>query len=219
MGISEVYNIGGAQAIAAMAYGTNSLKKVDKITGPGNIFVAKAKQLVSDIVGIDMIAGPTEQLVVADDSADPLIIASDLICQAEHDVNSLSILITDNIKIANKVNDIINKALKEKKDIHRGFYTKDLNLTTWQKFYQQQINNRSLTKLINIHTIDKIIAFLRDNKYIISLRPKWVHEKLDQYKYTPTIEPVELDYNFKESKSFDTNNQKKSILSILEDLE
>ena len=112
-----------------------------------------------------------------------------------------------------------NKALKEKKDLPRGFYTKDLNLTTWQKFYQQQINNRSLTKLINIHTIDKIIAFLRDNKYIISLRPKWVHEKLDQYKYTPTVEPVELDYNFKESKSFDTNNQKKSILSILEDLE
>ena len=112
MGISEVYNIGGAQAIAAMAYGTDSLKKVDKITGPGNIFVAKAKQLVSDIVGIDMIAGPTEQLVVADDSANPLIIASDLICQAEHDVNSLSILITDNIKIANKVNDVINKSFK-----------------------------------------------------------------------------------------------------------
>ena len=99
MGISEVYNIGGAQAIAAMAYGTDSIKKVDKITGPGNIFVSKAKQFVSDIVGIDMIAGPTEQLVVADDSADPLIIASDLICQAEHDVNSWSVLILSLIHI------------------------------------------------------------------------------------------------------------------------
>ena len=112
-----------------------------------------------------------------------------------------------------------NKALKEKKDLPRGFYTKDLNLTTWQKFYQQQINNRSLTKLINIHTIDKIIAFLRDNKYIISLRPKWVHEKLEQYKYMPKQEASKPDYDFKQSQSFDTNNQKKSILSILEDLE
>tara|TARA_A100001015_G_scaffold42399_1_gene46495 strand:+ start:11250 stop:12518 length:1269 start_codon:yes stop_codon:yes gene_type:complete len=115
MGISEVYNIGGAQAIAAMAYGTDSIKKVDKITGPGNIFVSKAKQFVSDIVGIDMIAGPTEQLVVADDSADPLIIASDLICQAEHDVNSWSVLITDSIKIVNQVNDIINENFKSNK--------------------------------------------------------------------------------------------------------
>ena len=112
-----------------------------------------------------------------------------------------------------------NKALKEKKDLPRGFYTKDLNLTTWQKFYQQQINNRSLTKLINTQGIDKIIAFLRDNKYIMSLRPKWVHEKLAQYKHTPKTEPTELEYDFKQSQSFDSNNSKKSILSRLEELE
>jgi len=112
-----------------------------------------------------------------------------------------------------------NKALKEKKDLPRGFYTKDLNLTTWQKFYQQQINNRSLTKLINTQGIDKIIAFLRDNKYIMSLRPKWVHEKLAQYKYIPKTEPIELEYDFKQTQFFDSNNSKKSILSRLEELE
>ena len=112
-----------------------------------------------------------------------------------------------------------NKALKEKKDLPRGFYTKDLDLVAWQKFYQQQINNRSLTKLIKTHTIDKIIAFLRDNKYIMSLRPKWVHEKLVEYKHTPKTEPIELGYDFKQTQSFDSNNSKKSILSKLEELE
>ena len=112
-----------------------------------------------------------------------------------------------------------NKALKEKKDLPRGFYTKDLDLVAWQKFYQQQINNRSLTKLIKTHTIDKIIAFLRDNKYILSLRPKWVHEKIDQYKHTPKKESLEIDYDFKQSQNFDSNNYKKSILSKLEELE
>jgi len=112
-----------------------------------------------------------------------------------------------------------NKALKEKKDLPRGFYTKDLDLVAWQKFYQQQINNRSLTKLIKTHTIDKIIAFLRENKYIMSLRPKWVHEKISQYKHTPKKESLEIDYDFKQSQNFDSNNSKKSILSKLEELE
>ena len=147
LGISEVYNIGGAQAIAAMAYGTDSIKKVDKITGPGNIFVANAKQLVSDVVGIDMIAGPTEQLVVADDSADPLIIASDLICQAEHDVDSLSVLITDSIKIADKVNEFINKSFNsdqvskvaKKSIINNGF----IYLVNSRKEFIKSINKIS----------------------------------------------------------------------------
>ena len=113
-----------------------------------------------------------------------------------------------------------NKALREKKDLPRGFYTKSLNLPVWQKFYQQQIQNRSLTKLINTHGIDKIIAFLRDNKYIISLRPKWVHTKLEEYKYFPSTKGSDnSDYNIKKAESFDTNNKKTSILSLLEDLE
>ena len=114
-----------------------------------------------------------------------------------------------------------NKALKEKKDLPRGFYTKDLDLVAWQKFYQQQINNRSLTKLIKTHTIDKIIAFLRDNKYILSLRPKWVHDKINQYSYLPTTKSnsIDLSYDFNKKERFSSNNEKKSVISKLKDLE
>ena len=120
-----------------------------------------------------------------------------------------------------------NKALRDKyktgssKELPRGFYTKELYLTEWQKFYTQQINNRSLTKLIEKHTVDKIIAFLRDNKYIISLRPKWVHNKLDEYNYIPKRKPssTDLPYDFKKNESFSSNNNKKSIISKLKDLE
>jgi hypothetical protein len=120
-----------------------------------------------------------------------------------------------------------NKALRdsynngESKELPRGFYTKELSLIEWQKFYTEQINNRSLTKLINTHTVDKIIAFLRDNRFIISLRPKWVHEKLDKYNYIPKTKPTNdyLSYKFTKPESFSTNNKKKSIISKLEDLE
>jgi len=118
-----------------------------------------------------------------------------------------------------------NKALKDKyatgsaKELPRGFYTKELKLTEWQKFYTEQINNRSLTKLIEKHTVDKIIAFLRDNKYIVSLRPKWVHEKLDEYNYIPKTKPTTLSYDFNNAERFTSNNNKKSIISKLEDLE
>ena len=120
-----------------------------------------------------------------------------------------------------------NKALKDSykkgssKELPRGFYTKEAGLKQWQEFYTEQINNRSLTKLIEKHTVDKIIAFLRDNKYIISLRPKWVHEKLDEYNYIPKTKPssTDLSYNFKKNESFSSNNDKKSIISRLEDLE
>jgi hypothetical protein len=112
-----------------------------------------------------------------------------------------------------------NKALKDKKELPRGFYTKNLNLSVWQKFYQQQIKNRSLTKLIKDHTIDKIIAFLKDNRYILSLRPKWVHQKLDEYKYVVKEHSADSEYDFKQSQNFNTNNTKKSILSRLEELE
>ena len=93
----------------------------------------------------------------------------------------------------------------------RGFYTKALGLKGWQKFYQEQINNRSLTKLIEKHTVEKIVAFLRENKYIISLRPKWVHQKIESYSYKVP------DATKKEK--FIRNNTKKSIISRLEELE
>lgn len=95
IGIDEIYRVGGAQAIAAMAYGTATIKRVDKITGPGNIYVATAKKLVVGAVDIDMIAGPTEVVIVADGRARPDFIAADMIAQAEHDPLSTAILLTD----------------------------------------------------------------------------------------------------------------------------
>jgi histidinol dehydrogenase len=98
--VDRVFSIGGAQAIAALAFGTESLPQVDKICGPGNIFVALAKQRVSGAVAIDQIAGPTETLVVADDSADIELVAADMIAQAEHDALASAILITTSVELA-----------------------------------------------------------------------------------------------------------------------
>ncbi|MBF0344504.1 MAG: histidinol dehydrogenase [Nitrospirae bacterium] len=101
--VTEVYSIGGAQAIAAMAFGTQSIKKVDKIVGPGNIYVALAKKLVFGTVDIDMIAGPSEILIVADQSANPVFVAADLLSQAEHDEMASSVLITASKELAQEV--------------------------------------------------------------------------------------------------------------------
>lgn len=102
-GIDEIATVGGAQAIAALAYGTESIERVDKIVGPGNIFVAMAKKLVFGTVDIDMIAGPSEVLVIADERANPRFVAADLMSQAEHDPMAASILITTSEKLANSV--------------------------------------------------------------------------------------------------------------------
>lgn len=102
-GVDRIFKVGGAQGIAALAYGTESIPKVNKITGPGNIFVAAAKRRVSGFVGIDMIAGPSEILIIADEMANPAYIAADMISQAEHDEMSASILITDSISLIKKV--------------------------------------------------------------------------------------------------------------------
>ena len=110
--VKEIYKIGGAQAIAAMAYGTKKIPKVDKIVGPGNIFVTTAKKQVFGEVGIDMIAGPSEVTIVADESSKPDWIAADLIAQAEHDENAQSIIIADNIKIIKQINFFLSQQLK-----------------------------------------------------------------------------------------------------------
>jgi histidinol dehydrogenase len=102
-GVSEIYRVGGAQAIAALAYGTASIAPVAKIVGPGNAYVAAAKRLVFGKVGIDMIAGPSEVLIIADHSANAGWIAADLLAQAEHDANAQSILITDSAALADEV--------------------------------------------------------------------------------------------------------------------
>jgi histidinol dehydrogenase len=117
LGVKEVYRIGGAQAIAALAYGTGTIRRVDKIAGPGNIYVAIAKKMVFGEVGIDMVAGPSEILIIADKTSNASFIASDLLSQAEHDEMASSILVTDSKTLADEVRAELSlqlRALKRK---------------------------------------------------------------------------------------------------------
>ena len=110
-GVTAIYKLGGAQAVAALAYGTESVPKVDKIVGPGNAFVAEAKKQVFGQVGIDMIAGPSEVLVLADGKSNPKFVAADLLSQAEHDKNASCVLITESEKLAKEVQKEIENQL------------------------------------------------------------------------------------------------------------
>lgn len=111
-GVDKVFLVGGAQAVAALAYGTEKIPKVDKIVGPGNIFVATAKKLLYGIVDIDMVAGPSEILIVADKTADPAFLAADLMSQAEHDKMASAILLTTSLELAKATLHEIDKQLK-----------------------------------------------------------------------------------------------------------
>lgn len=111
-GVAEIYRIGGAQAVAAMAYGTETIRPVDKITGPGNRYVTAAKRLVFGTVGIDMLAGPSEILVIADSSANPAFVAADLLSQAEHDEMAAVVLITPDRELAGLVGEEIERQLR-----------------------------------------------------------------------------------------------------------
>ncbi|MFW6160256.1 MAG: histidinol dehydrogenase [Acidobacteriota bacterium] len=113
--ISEVYKMGGIQAIAALALGTETIKPVDKIVGPGNIYVNAAKKYLFGEVGIDFVAGPTEIMIIGDKEADPELVASDLIAQAEHDPSSQAVLVTDSIILANKIQEEIPQQLENLK--------------------------------------------------------------------------------------------------------
>src|SRR6266849_6163604 len=110
-GVTEAYRVGGAQAIAALAYGTETIRRVDKIVGPGNIYVALAKSQVFGEVGIDMVAGPSEVVVVADESADPAFVAADLLAQAEHDPMARAVLLTPSARLLDEVAAEANGAL------------------------------------------------------------------------------------------------------------
>lgn len=110
-GVDHVYGIGGAQAIAALAFGTASVRRVDKIVGPGNKYVAQAKKEVFGIVGIDFMAGPTEVMIIADQRADPEVVAADLLAQAEHDVEAVPILVTPSRKLAHEVQQSVRRRL------------------------------------------------------------------------------------------------------------
>ena len=111
--MSEIYRVGGAQAVAALAYGTATIAPVAKIVGPGNAYVAAAKRQVFGKVGIDMIAGPSEVLVIADDTGNAGWIAADLLAQAEHDASAQSILITDSARLAAEVESAVESQLTD----------------------------------------------------------------------------------------------------------
>ena len=110
-GVDRIFKVGGAQAIAALAYGTESIPKVDKIVGPGNAFVAEAKKQVFGKVSIDMIAGPSEILVVADNTNNPEYVAADLLSQAEHDKMASAVLVTDSLEFANSVSEALERQI------------------------------------------------------------------------------------------------------------
>ncbi|HMJ43459.1 MAG TPA: histidinol dehydrogenase [Pseudolabrys sp.] len=126
-GVDEIYRIGGAQAVAALAYGTASIAPVSKIVGPGNAYVAAAKRLVFGQVGIDMIAGPSEVLILADNTGNPDWIAADLLAQAEHDASAQSILITDDVVLADEVEKAVESQLKT-------LPRKDVASASWRDF-------------------------------------------------------------------------------------
>jgi histidinol dehydrogenase len=111
-GVTEIYRVGGVQAVAALAYGTATIAKVDKIIGPGNIYVATAKRMLYGTVGIDMVAGPSELLIIADDSAKPSHVAADLLCEAEHDEDAQVYLVTTSHQLAKEVLHLIGSQLK-----------------------------------------------------------------------------------------------------------
>ena len=121
-GVDRIFKVGGAQAIAALAYGTESIPRVDKIVGPGNAFVAEAKRQVYGMVSIDMIAGPSEILIIADGKSNPAYIAADLLSQAEHDKNASAVLVTDSMELAEAVASSVEEQLDSlpRKEIARA---------------------------------------------------------------------------------------------------
>ena len=160
--VKEIYKIGGAQAIAAMAYGTKTVSKVDKIVGPGNAYVAGAKKQVFGDVGIDMVAGPSEVTIVADKWSKPDWIAADLIAQAEHDESSQSIVIADDIKVINQINYFLVEQLKtlpKKKIASKSL--KNFGLSILVK------NKKILVDTVNLIAPEHLEIFIKNPKNIL----------------------------------------------------
>ena len=161
-GVKEIYKTGGAHSIAALAYGTKTFKKVDKIVGPGNTFVASAKKEVFGDVGIDMVAGPSEVSIVADKHANPDWIAADLIAQAEHDNFAQSILITNNFNLIKIVNKSLEKQLKNlpKKNI-ASKSLKNYGLAIYAK------NTKKIIEIINTIAPEHLELCIKNNNEVI----------------------------------------------------
>ncbi len=165
-GVNRIYKVGGAQAIAALAYGTESVQKVDKIVGPGNAFVAEAKKQVFGVVSIDMIAGPSEILVVADAKSNPAFVAADLLSQAEHDRNASAVLVTDSFVLAEKVRDEIERQIErlQRKEIARASIDKNGKIIVVADIGQAiEVSNEIAPEHLEL-SVDKPFKYLRDVK-------------------------------------------------------
>ena len=188
LGVKEVYRIGGAQAIGAMAYGTKTIKKVDKIVGPGNIYVATAKKMVFGEVDIDMIAGPSEILIIADDSANPAVVAADLLSQAEHDEHASCILITDSQRLAGSVDKEIRIQLGKLKRLDiAGASINNYGAIIIAKNFRQAaaISNSVAPEHLEIMTKspDKILPLIKNAGAIFL--GEWTPEALGDYAAGP----------------------------------
>lgn len=165
-GVDRIYKVGGAQAIAALAYGTESVPKVDKIVGPGNAFVAEAKKQVFGVVSIDMIAGPSEILVVADAKSNPAFVAADLLSQAEHDRNASAVLVTDSFALAKKVQEEIECQIERlpRKEIARASIDKNGKIIVVADIGQAiEVSNEIAPEHLEL-SVDKPFKYLRDVK-------------------------------------------------------
>jgi len=161
-GVDRLFCIGGAQAIAALAYGTKSVPKVDKIVGPGNAFVAEAKRQVYGIVDIDMIAGPSEILIIADDTANPKALAADMLSQAEHDKNAAAVLITDSTKLANETASELEKQLSvlPREEIARASIENNGKIIVTENISEAiEISNRLAPEHLEINTANAFELF------------------------------------------------------------
>lgn len=141
-GVTEIYKLGGAQAVAALAYGTKTMKRVDLITGPGNIYVTLAKKMVYGLVNIDMLAGPSEIMVIADDKADPVYVAADLLSQAEHDVLASAILLTPSERLGIQVREEIARQV--------GYLSRKEIMTASLRDYSAIIITRDLAEAVEL---------------------------------------------------------------------
>jgi len=188
LGVQEVYRIGGAQAVGAMAYGTETIKKVDKIVGPGNIYVATAKKMVFGEVDIDMIAGPSEILILADESADPVFVAADLLSQAEHDEYASSILITNSRALATAVSGELKKQvdqLKRKEIAKKSLNTYGAILLTKTLAKAADISNAVAPEHLEIMTEnpDTLVPLIKNAGAIFL--GMWTPEALGDYAAGP----------------------------------
>jgi histidinol dehydrogenase len=188
LNVREVYRIGGAQAVGAMAYGTDSIRKADKIVGPGNIFVALAKKMVFGEVDIDMIAGPSEILIIADDTANPAFIAADMLSQAEHDELASSILLTPSDSMIEKVDTEIKsqlKALKRREIAGKSLGKYGAIVRTKSLQAAVDISNRIAPEHLEIMTAEPESVIERIRNAGAAFLGKWTPEPLGDYSAGP----------------------------------